>query len=190
MPITCVISAVKKRWLDGVITSYSIHYTKLYENGNKETANLLNEYFASVFTRENLGNLPHADEVYHGSIEQSLSHVSITEQIVFEKISKVNVNKSQGPDQIHNKMLFELRHELTKPLTELFKKSLASGQIPQDWRDANVIPLFKKGKRDQPQNYRPVSLTSVVGKILESIIKDNVIFHLEKFQLLKSYNFV
>jgi len=155
-------------------------------NGNKETANLLNEYFASVFTRENLGNLPHADEVYHGSIEQSLSHVSITEQIVFEKISKVNVNKSQGPDQIHNKMLFELRHELTKPLTELFKKSLASGQIPQDWRDANVIPLFKKGKRDQPQNYRPVSLTSVVGKILESIIKDNVIFHLEKFQLLKN----
>ena len=62
--------------------------------------------------------------------------------------------------------------------------SVKLGHLPSDWRDANVVPLFKKGSRDQPQNYRPVSLTSVVGKILESIVKDNVVQHLEKYKLL------
>ena len=154
--------------------------------GNKETADFLNRYFSSVFTKENLHNMPEADDIFEGSVDQSLSDIEITEEIVLNKMSKLNVNKSQGPDEIHNKLLYELRHELSKPLTELFRKSLVTGQIPQDWRDANVIPLFKKGKRDQPQNYRPVSLTSVVGKLLEGIIKDYITLHLEKFKLIKN----
>ena len=67
----------------------------------------------------------------------------------------------------------------------LFNLSVETASLPQDWRDANVIPLFKKGSRNLAENYRPISLTSKIGKILESIIKDNIVSHLEKFSLIR-----
>jgi len=63
--------------------------------------------------------------------------------------------------------------------------SLNCGVVPADWKDAGVIPLFKKGKKSDTQNYRPVSLTSIVCKILESIIKDSILGHLTKFSLIR-----
>ena len=57
--------------------------------------------------------------------------------------------------------------------------------MPEDWRIANVVPLFKKGSRDHPGNYRPVSLTSVVGKVLERIIRDRIYKHLERNKLIR-----
>src|SRR5215813_148701 len=75
---------------------------------------------------------------------------------------------------------------MEKPLAEIFQLSVNSGMIPRDWKDASVSPLFKKGNKSEPENYRPVSLTSVVCKILESIIKDSIIEHLDKFSLLKA----
>ena len=83
-------------------------------------------------------------------------------------------------------MLFELREELVNPLTTLFNLSLSTGIVPQDWRDAGVTPLFKKGKKCDPKNYRPISLTSLVGKIMESILKDCIVNHLEKFSLIRN----
>ena len=60
----------------------------------------------------------------------------------------------------------------------LFTKSLSEGKLPSDWKDANVVTLFKKGDRSETKNYRPVSLTSIVCKILESIIRNEIIAHL------------
>ena len=82
-------------------------------------------------------------------------------------------------------MLCELRDQLVKPLTKLFSLSLQTGIVPQGWKEARVVPLFKKGKRDRPENYRPVSLTSIVGKIFESIVKDNIVKHLDRHNLIK-----
>ena len=113
--------------------------------------------------------IPEPSKVFSSTNENSLYDIRITEEIVLEKLSKLDVNKSIGPDEIHGKLLFELRFELVKPLTKLFNLSIRLGSVPQDWRDANVVPLFKKGSRSKAQNYRPVSLTSVVGKLLESI---------------------
>ena len=67
------------------------------------------------------------------------------------------MNKCPGLDEIHPKMLFELKKYLIKPLTILYKTSVDKGIVPIDWKEAGVVPLFKKGKRDDPQNYRPVS---------------------------------
>ena len=64
-------------------------------------------------------------------------------------------------------------------LTEIFVSSLDTGEVPEDWRIAKVVPLFKKGSRDNSGNYRPVSLTSVVGKLLEKILRDRIYAHLE-----------
>jgi len=92
----------------------------------------------------------------------------ITPKIVEIRLEKLNVNKCPGLDGIHPKMLFELRKELAQPFSKLYSASLNCGVVPADWKDAEVIPLFKKGKKSDTQNYRPVSLTSIVCKILES----------------------
>jgi len=75
---------------------------------------------------------------------------------------------------------------LASPLTKIFNMSINTGIVPQDWKDANVSPLFKKGSRNKPENYRPVSLTSIVGKMLESIIKDHIVDYLNKFNLIRN----
>ena len=151
----------------------------------KETANIMNDYFASVFTEENLDNIPKTVEMFTSCKSDALSKIDIDEGSVFKYLDSINVNKSLGPDEIHGKIIYELRHELVGPLTRLFNLSLNSGYIPQDWKNANVIPLFKKGSKQKPENYRPVSLTSVVGKILESIIKERLLEHLHKFRLIR-----
>jgi hypothetical protein len=153
--------------------------------GDTETANYLNNYYSSVFTEENLVNIPTPTQIFEGSNSDRLTNILVTEDMVFKKLSGLNVNKSSGVDDIHAKLLYELRNELVKPLTFLFNLSLGSSSIPQDWRDANVVSIFKKGSKDKAENYRPVSLTSVVGKLLETLIKENIVEHLEKHGLLK-----
>ncbi|MDD0245766.1 hypothetical protein PSY47_23705, partial [Shigella flexneri] len=75
-----------------------------------------------------------------------------------------------GPDGIHPRVLRELTEELAKPLTIIYQQSWLSGEVPVDWRLANVTPIYKKGRRTDPGNYRPVSLTSVPGKLMEQIL--------------------
>jgi hypothetical protein len=151
---------------------------------NKAAADLLNQYFSSVFTVEDTNIMPVAEQIFTGNNDDKLTKINISEEVVLEKLSKINVNKCQGPDQIHGKFLYELRDLLCKPITKLCQLSLELGTVPQDWRDANVAPLFKKGSRGKPENYRPVSLTSIVGKLMESIIKDSIVSHLEKHKLI------
>lgn len=111
--------------------------------------------------------------------DSSLDTVNISEEIVLKKLSSIKVDKSQGPDGISPRILKECRHSLVKPLYIIFKKSLDSGKLPSDFKNANVSPIFKKGNRNSPENFRPVSITSIPCKILESIIRDNMVQHLD-----------
>jgi ribonuclease P/MRP protein subunit RPP40 len=151
-----------------------------------DNANLLNTYFSSVFTVENVDSIPISIEMFSGNSDQTLTDIQITENIVLEKLNIININKCQGSGQIHPKLLYELRNEIVKPLTKLFRVSLQLSIVPQDWKEANVAPLHKKGSREKPENYRPVSLTSIIGKIAESIIKDNIVAYLDIYNLIKS----
>lgn len=154
-------------------------------NDEKQAANLLNEYFSSVFTNENYNNAPVPKQIFQGNIQtEGLLDVEITEEMVANKLEKLDVNKCPGLDDIHPKLLFELRIELVKPLTKLFNVSIKNGVVPVEWREAGVVPLFKKGKKSEPENYRPVSLTSLICKIMESILKDSILGHLDKFSLI------
>lgn len=74
--------------------------------------------------------------------------------------------------------------ELAPVLTKLFQFSLNLGHVPRDWREARVVPIFKKGERHQPSNYRPVSLTSITCKILEHIVHSNVMGHYDRNKIL------
>ena len=153
---------------------------------SRSIADLLNSYFSSVFTVENVSFIPKKISNFHIQHSQNLSDIYIDENLVGEKLNKINTSKSQGPDELNPKLLFELRNELCKPLTTLFNLSIQTGVIPQDWRDASVAPLHKKGSKFKSENYRPVSLTSIISKLLESIVKDSLVKHLDKYKLIRN----
>ncbi|KAK4816876.1 LOW QUALITY PROTEIN: hypothetical protein QYF61_024518 [Mycteria americana] len=90
-----------------------------------------------------------------------------------------------GPDEIHPRVLKELAEVLTKPLSIIYQQSWLTGEVPVDWRLANVTTIFKKGRKEDPGNYRPVSLTSVPGKLMEQIILSAITQHLEDNQGIK-----
>ena len=149
---------------------------------DSEMSDVLNKYFCTVFTLENTTDLPTAPLTYSG--ENKLTDIYVTTQIVEQKICKLNKYKSQGPDKIPARIIKELAKELATPLVVLFNQSLRTSHIPDDWKKANVTPIFKKGKTDDPANYRPISLTSIIGKLLESIVADYIVDHLNENNLL------
>ena len=153
---------------------------------SRVAADLLNEYFASVFTVENTSFIPDPISNFDFTNSQLLKEICFDEKLVLDKLNNMNTSKSQGPDELHPKLIFELRNELCKTLANLFNISMQTGMIPQDWRDACVAPLHKKGSKSKAENYRPVSLTSIIGKILEGCVKESIVKHLEKYSLIRN----
>lgn len=144
-------------------------------------AKLLNSFFSSVFTDEDTRDMPPCTRQ---NVESSLSDIVINKEDVYKRLQALNPNKSPGPDGFHPRVLKELAAELSEPLALVFEKSLRNGILPSDWKEAQVTPLFKKGERCSPGNYRPISLTSVVCKVMEGIVRDKVIEHLTENRLL------
>ena len=89
---------------------------------------------------------------------------------VVELLKTLKPYKASGPDEIPAYLLKETSKEIAPALTFIFQASLQQSSIPSDWKKANVVPLFKKGDRAAPSNYRPVSLTCICSKILEHYI--------------------
>ena len=146
-----------------------------------EIAEKLNKYFSSVFTEEDLATLPQRDM----ETAATLDEISIEVKDIVNRIKKLKEHSASGPDGISPKMLKMDPINTAAALKILFTKSVQTGEIPRDWKHATVIPIHKKGTLSDPGNYRPVSLTSVPGKILEAIIKDAIMKHLEANKLLR-----
>ena len=125
-----------------------------------EMAEKFNSYFASVFTLENTSNMPTAESVFSGSETEKLVDFPIDELVVRKKLDKLRSDKAAGADDLSPRILYELKDAICRPLATIIKSSLDSGIVPEDWKLANVTPIFKKGSRNQAENYRPVSLTS------------------------------
>ena len=104
--------------------------------------------------------------------------------MVAMKIRDMKDNKSPGVDGIPPKLLLEIVVQISIPLATVFNVSLEEGIVPLKWKEANIIPLFKKGSRNKSENYRPVSLTSVICKLLERLIKDHLVDFLVKNKLI------
>jgi len=96
--------------------------------------------------------------------------LAIQDEVVNDLLCHLDIHKSMGPDGIHPRVLRELVEELAKPLSIIYQQSGLTGEVPDDWRIASVTPIYKKGWKENRGNYRPVSLTSVPGKIMEQFI--------------------
>ena len=141
-------------------------------SGSQGMSDILNSYFSSVFTSENVVD---RDSLIIGSSPCSISDTVCTPELVKGKLNGLKHGKAPGPDAVYTFILKSFADLLCVPLAIIFNRSLHEGVVPSDWKRANVSPIFKKGVRSLPGNYRPVSLTSVVCKVLESIIRDSIV---------------
>ena len=147
-------------------------------------ADELKMHFSSVFTREDTSSLPQPETKFKGSEEEMLGQLIVTPEVVASKINNMKVNKSPGVDGISPKVLKETVEDISTPLAYVFNMSLQEGIVPLEWVEANIIPVFKKGSRNKCVNYRPVRLTSVICKLLQTIIRDHMMDFLVKHKLI------
>ena len=113
-----------------------------------------------------------------------MGNITFLPNEIFEVLKRIKSSSSPGPDEINQRILKEVADAVALPLLLLFTKSMASGKIPNDWKKATVVPIFKSGTKKEPVNYRPISLTSVVVKIMERVIKEKMMAHLVSNKLI------
>ncbi|CAM4582215.1 unnamed protein product [Caretta caretta] len=147
-----------------------------------EKANVLNAFFASVFTNKVSSQTAVLGITTWGIDGQP----SVEKEVVRDYLEKLDVHKSMGPDELHPRVLKELAAVIAEPLAIIFENSWQTGEVPDDWKKANVVPIFKKGKKEDHGNYRPVSLTSVPGKIMEQVLKESILKHLHERKVIRN----
>ena len=152
---------------------------------DSEKANVLNEFFSSVFVEE--GDSP--SPPFNANFNDVLNNILITTTEMEKKLKALKVNKSPGPDGMHPRLLSECAEEIAVPFKILFDLTMKMGKLPAKWKLAEVKPLFKKGCKSQPGNYRPVSLTSIVCKVFESFVRDSINSHIVTNNLLSPNQF-
>ncbi|KAF2343332.1 Reverse transcriptase domain, partial [Trinorchestia longiramus] len=151
------------------------------QTNNKSKAKILNTFFTSVFTHEDLTEIlqPHVLNT-----QEILSDGVFTVEEVEEQHSILNPYKSTGPDGLGPRILKETAEVISEPLTNIFNRSLETGIVPDDWKRANVTPISMKGNKQIPNNYRPISLTSVISKTIERLLKVRITKHLNDQNLI------
>ena len=151
---------------------------------DEKKANLLNSYFQKVFTVDNgtCPNIPHR----HTTL---MENFAISPSDVFTAVKNCKDKVSRTPEGIPAFFIKRVISAIIYPLTTLFNLSLSSGAVPKQWKEAIVIPVFKKGDRSSPKNYRPISQTSSFCRIFESILFKNILTHLNSNSLLSPHQF-
>ena len=103
-------------------------------------------------------------------------------ETVIELLLHLDCHKSMGPDRIHPRVLTKLAGVIAEPLSAIYQRSWLSGEVPEDWRLADVAPIYKRDHKEDLGNYRPGSLTSVPGKVMEQIILGENTQHVQNSQ--------
>jgi len=136
-----------------------------------------------MFTKEKESG-PTPPHLFTGTQKDELDTLTIDEDLVIKTLKKLREDKSPGVDELSPRFLFMVQDAVVHPLQLIFNETLRTGVVPEDWKRANVTPIYKHGNRKKPSNYRPISLTSQVCKLFEMIVKDAIVEHLERHKLI------
>ena len=132
----------------------------------KDMSEILNKNFQQVFTKETEFTEPRDK-----TSNKKMWEIIVNKDEVYELMKQLEERKAVGPDGISGQILKECKNQLIDPIYDLIKCSVQTGKVPKEWKRADIVPIYKSGKKDEPLNYRPVSLTSIVWKICEKVIK-------------------
>lgn len=143
-------------------------------------ANILADYFSSVFTTEDTSNVPSME----GDPLPCIDAIQVHSEGIAELLFNINPGKSHGPDNLPAHFLKEVSLDIAPALTLIFQASLDQGTLSEVWRQAIVVSVFKKGRHTDPCNYRPISLTCICTKILEHIVYSSISKHLQRHAVL------
>ena len=135
-----------------------------------DKSNVFSEYFSSVFVNDN-GFMPNFQAGCTGSFHSFTCNVVEIIKIV----KKLSNNSAPGPDGYTPFFLKNIIAHVANPLAKVYNHSLSEGKVPSDWKIAHIIPIFKKGDAQKASNYRPVSLTSIICKVLERIVRKQIL---------------
>ena len=150
-------------------------------NDVQENANILGEFFASTFVQE-----PADENFLNGATnytDKEISDIEISSYEVETLLKEINIYRSEGPDKIHSKLLKSLcdNTNFVDAVTKLFRKCYETGCLPDVWKTAKINALYKKGSKCEAKNYRPISLTCILCKVFEKIIRNHILKHFEPF---------
>ena len=174
------------------------HIDKIIDNNGKEIilpaeiSNFFNEYFCSVgstLVQKLAPSSKNFTEYLNESLSNSIFIESVTVTELFNLLSVLKCNKSAGPDGISAKLLKENADLFCVPLCHLYNLSLNTGVVPDKFKIAKVIPIFKKDDICKVSNYRPISLLSIFNKLLEKIVYKRVYNFFEKNNILHKFQF-
>ena len=170
---------IKSKRQDNIgIASLEVNSTTYTDDLDK--ANILNNYFSTVFTTEDTSNLPSMEDSTYPAIDS----LNITVVGVSNLLHDLEVHKACGPDGISPRLLKETASDIAPMLTLIYQATLKQQRVPADWKKALVVPIFKKGVHTCPANYRPISLTCIPCKIFEHIIYSHIFKHLNTHNIL------
>ena len=178
-----------------------LNHIRLYKDSTKTSiasdeltnANILNDFFSTVYTEEidapELILNAATKWLYGEESEEPFSFMGVSPETLFEDVTvseeeilglleELDVTKSTVSSCIHPQILKEAAKELAYPLSIIFNKSLATATVPQSWKKGNVSPIYKSEDRHYPKNYRPITITSVLCRLLEKIVKKHLMKHL------------
>ena len=149
-----------------------------------EKAELLNSYFIDACTQDNgiLPPLPSLDTLEEN--ETIIDYIEFRTEQIKRVLKKLKRKTSSGPDDLPSILFNSLACQLASPLAKIYNCIMSAGKVPGLWKQARVIPIFKKGSSSSPKNYRPISLTCVGSKIFETTIKSVLVPFLEEKRLL------
>ena len=156
---------------------------EVYENPSMQ-AEIMNKCFKSVFTKES-----YFEEEERPPRERYLKELKVEKKEIRKIMEELDIRKAPGPDGVANSVLKECSEQLADKIHSIIESSLSEGKVPMDWKRANITPIHKGGDKDDPSNYRPVSLTSVVAKICEKVIKERWMRYLEETGSLEECQF-
>ena len=157
---------------------------KKFVTAFKAKANIFNHFFSKQCTPLVNGSKLTENQVYLTNSRINL--VPFSDDLVINIIRNLNVNKAHGHDDISIRMIKMCHESLLRPLSIIFRNSLKSSIYPTTWKKANIIPVHKKDDKQCVNNYRPVSLLPVFGKIFEKLIFNEIYSFLDREKLLNT----